>query len=546
MQEVTLYQLLEENAERFPAVEALVCPASGMRLTWKDFLHEVDSYARGLMALGVQKGEKIAIWSTNVPEWIILMFAAARIGAVLVTINTNLRVPELRFILADSECSNLCTIQGVRDYDFRESVYAIMPGRKDAASGMGDLPPPEDWPYLKRVFYIGDGLQAGMYPLHILKERASEISQEACAARAVTVSPHDVVLIQYTSGTTSMPKGVMLSHYNIVNNGYGIGENLNYSPQDRLCLSVPLFHCYGSVIGVMACVCYGVTMVLVEFFSPVTVMRTVAEERCTSLYGVPSMYQTLLHHRARPSYDLSSLRTGVLAGSACPPELVHRIMEELPLPELSMCYGLTETSPVMTQTSMKDPKVCRVESVGRALPGVEVVVLDPQTGMALPCGEAGEVCCRGYNVMLGYYNSPEKTSEVLDGNGWLHSGDLGVLDENGYLRIAGRLKDMIIRAGENISPLEVEGFLLGMPGVQDVQVVAVPSHRYGEEVGAFFLLEAGRTLRAEDVRAFCRKRLAWYKVPRHIAVLEKFPLTASGKVQKHKLREMAAELFIAK
>ena len=540
LRELTLGQILDKTVSRFPFQEAVVHADRDFRRTWTEFAADVDATARGLMALGVQKGEKVGIWATNVPHWLTLMFATARIGAVMLSINTNYRETELRYLLQQSECENLFVIEGVRDHDFIASTYEVIPQLRSQKRGMLSVP---ELPHLRRVFFLGSEKHRGMYSMPELMALADEVSDADYAERKASVSPHDVVNMQYTSGTTGFPKGVMLTHINIGNNGYWIGAHQHFSGDDRVCLPVPLFHCFGCVLGVMACVNHGAAMILLEMFSPVQVMSAVEQERCTALYGVPTMFQAILDHRMFSRFDFSTLRTGIMAGSVCPEPLMRRVMTQLHMPEITICYGLTESSPVMTQTRADDPVGIRARTVGQQMPGVEVTVRDPETGLEVPRGTVGELCCRGYLVMKGYYNMPEATAETIDRDGWLHSGDLGSMDEDGYVVISGRIKDMIIRGGENVYPREVEEFLLNMDGIADVQVVAVPSRRYGEEVGAFIIAREGADVAPEDVRDFCRGRIAWYKIPRYVAVIDAFPLTASGKIQKYKLREMASVYF---
>jgi fatty-acyl-CoA synthase len=373
--------------------------------------------------------------------------------------------------------------------------------------------------------------------LHVMVEDA------AYRERQASLDPHDVVNMQYTSGTTGFPKGVMLTHHNIGTNGYWIGENQNFSHEDRVCIPVPLFHCFGCVLGVLAAVTHAATMVLLEAFDPVAVMASVEEERCTALYGVPTMFIAVLQHKLFKKFDFGTLRTGIMAGSPCPIEVMRQVIDQMNMTEITICYGLTEASPVITQTRADDDIRLRVESVGRAMPGIEVKIVDPETQEVQPSGQQGEVCCRGYNVMKGYYNMPEATAEAIDADGWLHSGDLGVMDADGYLAITGRHKDMIIRGGENIYPREIEEFLYRLEGIADVQVAGVPSEKYGEEVGAFIVLKEGRTYQPEDIRDFCRGQISHYKIPKYVAFVNDYPMTASGKIQKYKLREMAEELF---
>lgn len=531
LREQTLGTLLDDTASRFPHADALIHPARGVRLTWRDFADEVERLARGFMALGIKPGEKIAIWAPNLPQWLTVMFAAAKIGAVLVTVNTGCREADLRYQLIQCRASCLLLADGLPGHDFFATLRNVL------------TEAPRSLYHLRRIIGLESRRAPGVIAYGEVLELAGETPPEALRESAMGVTPGDVVNMQYTSGTTGLPKGVMLTHRNIGNNGYWIGRTLRLSHRDRVCLPVPLFHCLGCVIGVMACVNHGACMVLTDTFSPSLVLRAVQEEHCTALYGVPSMYQTLLRHPGLPHSDLSSLRKGVMTGSICPESLVREVMERLHMPGLSICYGLTEASPIMTQTRLSDPLRKRTGSVGRALPGIEVAVFDPRTGQRLPPGREGEIRCRGYNVMAGYHAMPQATAEAVDAQGWLHTGDLGTLDANGYLSIVGRIKDMIVRGGENVSPREVEDFLRKRGDIRDVQVVAVPSPRYGEEVGAFLIPREGSVIHPRDVRTYCLGRLARYKVPRYVAVVDSFPMTPNGKVRKGKLREMAARYW---
>lgn len=540
LREKTLGQILDETVARYPDNDALVYVDRDYRQTWTEFSNNVDQLAKGLMALGVQRGEKVAIWATNVPYWVSLMFATARIGAVLLTVNTNYRESEIKYLLKQSECENLFIIDSFRDHDYIDCIYGVVPELKKHERGHLRCP---ELPHLKRVMFLGMEKHRGMYSLPEIMALSIMTPEAAYEARKAEVSPYDVVNMQYTSGTTGFPKGVMLTHINIGNNGYWIGKNQNFSGVDRVCLPVPLFHCFGCVLGVMACVNNGASMIILESFSPIQVMDAVDQERCTAVYGVPTMFLAILDHKAFGRFDFSSLRTGIMAGSVCPEPLMRRVMDAMSMHEITICYGLTEGSPVMTQTLVDETLERRVQTVGRHMPGIEVRVIDPETGEECPPNVQGELCCRGYNVMKGYYNMPEATAEAVDKDGWLHSGDLGTMDEDGYVRISGRIKDMIIRGGENVYPREVEEFLLHMDGVSDVQVVAVPSRKYGEEVGAFIIPKDGTDIAPEDVRDFCRGKVAWYKIPRYVAMVKEYPLTASGKIMKYKLREMAGEYF---
>lgn len=540
LREITLGQMLDETIAQYPDNEAVVYVDRNFRLTYREFGKLVDDVAKGLMALGVQKGEKVAIWASNVPYWVVFQFATAKIGAILLTVNTFYKSAELEYLLKQSEAENFVLIDSFRDTDYIQIVYDLVPELKTQQRGYLQS---ERFPDLKRVIFMGPEKHRGMYSIPEVVSLSRMVSEEDYRARQASLSPHDVVNMQYTSGTTGFPKGVMLTHYNIGNNGFWIGENQRFTDKDRICLPVPLFHCFGCVLGVLAAVSHGATLVILESFSPLMVLSSVEEERCTALYGVPTMFIAVLEHRSFDRYDLSSLRTGIMAGSPCPVSVMEKVMEKMHMQEITICYGLTEASPVMTQTRVDDSIEHRTQTVGRAMPEIEVTIRDPETNQPVPFGVQGEVCCRGYNVMKGYYNNPDATAAAIDVDGWLHSGDLGTMDEQGYVRITGRLKDMIIRGGENIYPREIEEFLYRMEGIKDVQVVGVPSRKYGEEVGAFIILKEGFDYAPEDIKDFCRGKIARYKIPKYIAFLEEYPMTASGKIQKYKLRELAAQMF---
>ncbi|MGV6995033.1 AMP-binding protein [Desulfovibrio sp. QI0430] len=538
LREWTLGQVLDHTVARFPDNEALVYPDRNYRQTWSEFGALVDDFAKGLMALGVQKGEKVAVWATNVPYWVALQFATAKIGAILITVNTNYREHELRYLLTHSECENIFLIDSVRDHDYLDTLYRIAPELRLQSR---DRLACKNLPHLKRVCFLGAEKHRGMYSVPEILSLSVMVDEAEYAARQAQLQPWDVINMQYTSGTTGFPRGVMLTHVGVGLNGYWIGRHQNFGPEDRVCLPVPLFHCFGCVLGVSAAVNHGATMVILESFNALKVLAALDSERCTAVYGVPTMFLAELEHPLFKRFDLSHLRTGIMAGSVCPEPLMRRVVDDMNMREITICYGLTEGSPVMTQSDIHDPLALRCETVGCAMPGIEVRVGDPDTCEELPRGEVGEILCRGYNVMKGYYNMPDDTAKAISPEGWLHSGDLGVMDENGYLRVTGRIKDMIIRGGENIYPREVEEFLMSMPGVLDVQVVAVPSRKYGEEVAAFIIPRPGVEILPEDVRDFCRGKVSWYKIPKYIKTITGFPLTASGKIQKFKLREMAAE-----
>jgi len=540
LRELTLGQLLDEAVEKWPDTEAVVYVDRDFRLTYKEFGKLVDTVAKGLMALGVKKGDKVAVWANNVPYWVTLQFATAKIGAVLLTVNTHYQSHELKYLLEHSEAENLFIIGDYRGHDYLNTVYELIPELKVQERGQLRT---NKFPKLKRVFYLGHEKHRGFYSIPELQAMAAMVSDEEYKERQSTLDPHDVVNMQYTSGTTGFPKGVQLTHYNIGNNGFWIGENQKFQAGDRLCLTVPLFHCFGCVLGVLACVNHGVTMVIMEDFVPLEVMNAIDVENCTAVYGVPTMFIAMLDNPMFKRFDFSSLRTGIMAGSPCPVEVMKRVMDKMNMHEITICYGLTESSPVMSQTKIGDTIEHMTETVGTAMPEVEIKIMDPETGEDCASGVQGEVCTRGYLVMRGYYNNAKATEEAIDTDGWLHSGDLGVLDDDGYLSITGRLKDMIIRGGENIYPREIEEFLYTMDGVLDVQVAGVPSEKFGEQVGAFIILKEGATLEPEDVIDYCRGKISHYKIPKFVTFMEEYPMTASGKIQKYKLRDHAATLW---
>lgn len=537
----TLGQLLDQTIARCGPQDALVYADRDFRLTWYEFGIEVDRLACGLMALGVKRGEKIALWATNVPHWIILMFAAAKIGAVLLPLNTNYKSSELDFALRQSEVENLFLINGCRDTDYVQTVYELVPELKSLAR---DGWKSERYPHLKRVIFLGPEKHRGLFSLNEVLALSVQTPREEYLSRQSEVGCHDVVNMQYTSGTTGFPKGVQLTHSNIANDGFWIGACQNLSAVDRVCIPVPLFHCFGCVLGVMACVNHGATMVLVERFDPVAVMLSIEKERCTAVYGVPTMYIAMLDHKLFPKFDFRSLRTGIMSGSTCPITRMRQCVEQMHMREITNPYGLTESGPVMTQTRYFETSLERkCNSIGMALPGIEVAIIDPDTREICALEQPGEICCRGYNTMKGYYKMPEQTAACIDANGWLHSGDIGHMDADGYYYITGRLKDLIIRGGENISPKEVEDFIGHMPGVQDVQVVGLPSRIYGELPVAFVIRKPEAEFTEQDVLDFCRNKIARFKVPKHVHFVESYPMTASQKIQKYKLRELAAQLW---
>lgn len=533
----TLGDWLEYWAAETPDNEYIVYSDRDLRFTWSAFNQRVDNMAKGLLAIGVTKGAHVGIWAQNVPDWLTFLYASAKIGAVAVTVNTSYKAHELAFILENSDMHTLCITDGVSGNDYVEIVNNLIPELKTKQRGKLNS---ERFPELKNLIYIGQEKHRGMYNTAEMLLLGSNLPDDELLRIKKAVSCHDVVNMQYTSGTTGFPKGVMLSHHNIANNGYLTGEHMKFTQKDKLCVCVPLFHCFGVVLATMNCLTHGSVQVMVEKFDPLITLASIHKERCTALYGVPTMFIAELNHPMFNIFDMSSLRTGIMAGALCPVELMRKVNEKMFM-DITSVYGLTETSPGMTQTRVDDSFEIRCTTVGRAFEFTEVAIIDPATGEICEDGVQGEVCCRGYNVMKGYYKNAEATAQVIDKNGFLHSGDLGVKDENGNYSITGRIKDMIIRGGENISPREIEEFLYHMPGVKDAQVVAVASPRYGEDVGVLIIPHDEAEITAEDVRDFCKDKIARYKIPRYIFFLTEYPLTGSGKIQKFKLREMALE-----
>jgi fatty-acyl-CoA synthase len=523
--DVTVGDLLSQLARALPRNDALIYER-GPRFTFEALEQEARTIARGLMRAGVQQGERVVLWATNVPEWVVLQFALAKIGAILVTANTSLRAKDIEYVLRQSEAATIVTIRGFRDLDYVAELRHT--GAFDRRI-----------PALERIIYIGDDPVPGVVPYAQLRERASEISEAELTARSTAVDVDDVINMQYTSGTTGFPKGVMLSSRNIVNNGYALGSMLGYTPSDRLCLCVPLFHCFGCVIGVLGAYTCGACLCPVEAFDPRRVLETVHRERCTALYGVPTMFIAELECPEFETFDLTSLRTGVMAGSLCPETLMRRVMTEMHLPEITIAYGMTESSPGITMTPRDCTIAQRSGTVGTVLPELDVKIVDPVTGATVTPGDRGELCCRGYNVMKGYYNNPDATRAAIDADGWLHTGDEASVDADGYVRITGRIKDLIIRGGENIAPKEIEDRLREHPDIADAYVYGVPDAFFGEVVAAAVRLkpDCAHPPTAETLIGFCAETLAKFKVPKSVRFVSAFPMTASGKIQKYKLRE---------
>jgi fatty-acyl-CoA synthase len=518
--EETIGANLERTVARFGDREALVSFGQGVRYTWNELNDAVDELARGLIAAGLQAGDRLGIWSPNCAEWTLVQYATAKLGVILVNINPAYRTSELEYALRQSGCRVLIAAPAFKTSDYRAMVAEVRDGL-DA---------------LERVVFLGDEdwekLLAG----------AAGVDREHLRSRSASLEPSDPINIQYTSGTTGFPKGATLTHRNILNNGFFVGEGVGYSEADRVCIPVPFYHCFGMVMGNLACSSHGAAMVIpAPAFDPLATLAAVAAERCTSLYGVPTMFIAMLAAPDFDGYDLGSLRTGIMAGSPCPVEVMKRVIERMHMSEVGICYGMTETSPVSTQTAVDDPVEKRVGTVGRVGPHLEVRVASPETGETVARGETGELCTRGYSVMTGYWEDAERTAEAIDPDGWMHTGDLAVMDDDGYLNIVGRIKDLVIRGGENVYPREVEEFLYTHPDIGDVQVVGVPDDRYGEELMAWVIAREGTSLDEDAVREFCRGKIAHYKVPRYVKFVDSFPMTVTGKVQKFKMREQAID-----
>ena len=520
----TIDENLKKTVAKYADQDALICSHQNYRATYKEFYDQVVEVAKGLIALGVKRGERVGVWSPNCYQWTLLQYATAKIGVILVNINPAYRTSELIYVINQSGLSVMFSA-----LQFKSSNYKKM---MDDAREFTDT--------IRKAIFWDESWE------HFLKE-GKQISDETLRKYEEKVQFDDPVNIQYTSGTTGNPKGVTLSHHNILNNAYFIGLRMNYTHLDRVCIPVPFYHCFGMVIGNLACTVHGATMVVPnDSFDPVKTLEAIEKERCTSLYGVPTMFIAELHEMEQKTYDLSSLRTGVMAGSLCPPEIMKKVKEQMNMHEITICYGMTETSPVSTQTRIGVPFEKQIYSVGTIHDHLEIKIIDPKTQAILKRGESGELCTRGYSVMLKYWNSPEATRQVIDEQRWMHSGDLAMMDEDGYLHISGRIKDLIIRGGENISPKEIEDFLYTYKGVMDAQVIGVPSEKYGEEIMAWIKPKEGVTLTEEELRDFCKERIAHYKIPKYWKFVSEFPMTISGKIRKVEMREIAArELGLA-
>jgi fatty-acyl-CoA synthase len=533
---ITIGKLLQEKARLHPNHEAVVYADRDLRMTYEEFDQYCRKIAKGLMKLGIEKGDHIAIWASNTPEWLACQFATGKMGGVLVTVNTNYRTAELEYLLKQSDSNTIILMNQFKDSSYIDMLYEIVPELKDSKPGQLES---IKLPFLKNVIVLGSHSYPGTFNFEDIVKLSDDIEDGKLEQRMDSLDPDDVINMQYTSGTTGFPKGVMLTHSNIINNAYNIANCMKLTKDDKLCIPVPFFHCFGCVLGTMACVTVGATMVPVQEFHPRKVLQTVQDEKCTGLHGVPTMFIAELNDPEFHSYDLSSLRTGIMAGSNCPIEVMKAVIEKMGAKEITIAYGQTESSPVIMQTRTDDPIEVRVDSVGRALPNVEVKIVEPGTSLEVPVGVQGELCTRGYHVMKGYYKNPEATLEAIDEDGWLHTGDLAVMDENGYCKITGRLKDMIIRGGENIYPREIEEFLYQHSKVLDVQVVGIPDEVYGEEVMAWIILKEGQIATIEEIQEYCKGKISKHKIPRYMNFTDSYPMTASGKIQKFRLKEQA-------
>ena len=560
---LTIGQLLRRTAREFGDCDALVFPrltpagepvcgatspdeappaSDCYRLTWSQFDAEVDVVARSLLAAGIGRGDHVAVWATNWPRWVLLQFATGRIGAVMVTVNPAYRSSELAYVLRQSDAKALFLIDRFRTSDYFQLLQDAVPALANGPASDDTLPELDGFPRLQRIVSLNEQSGPGIEPWSAFAARAADITTGQLEAAAAATTPADPINIQYTSGTTGFPKGAMLTHRNLLFNAFYIGDCMQLTSRDRICVPVPFYHCFGCVLGTLCASVYGAALIIpAEHFDAEATLLAIEAERATAVYGVPTMFIGQLEHPAFAERNLTSLRTGIMAGSPCPIEIMKRVVQEMHCGEITIAYGLTEASPVITQTRTDDPLDLRVETVGRAIPGIEVKLIDPETGETLPDGQQGELCTRGHVVMLGYYNDAEGTAAAIDDDGWLHSGDLAVRQPNGYFRITGRIKDMICRGGENIYPREIEEFLFTHPAIEDVAVFGVPDKRFVEEVACWVRLREGAPLDEDGLREFCRDRLAHYKVPRYVRFVTSFPQTVTGKIQKFRMREVMVE-----
>ena len=536
---LTIGDMFDVTVERYPDHPALISRHQNVRLSYRELQAQVNQCAKGLMQLGFQKGDRVGIWSPNRAEWCITQFATSKIGVILVNINPSYRLNELEYALKQSGCSGIVIAPEFKTSNYTEMLYTLAPELQNCEAGQLKA---AKLPDLKTVIRLGSEVKPGMFTWNVLMDKAGAVADEQLLARQRQQEFDDPINIQYTSGTTGFPKGATLSHHNILNNGYFMARLQNFSDKDKLCIPVPLYHCFGMVMGNLGCITHGAAMIYPsEGFEPMAVLQTVEEEKCTALYGVPTMFIAELDHADFRKFDLSSLRTGVMAGSPCPVEVMKKVVSQMHMSDVEICYGMTETSPVSTQTRIDSPLDKRVGTVGTIHPHLEIKIVDAETGQIVPIGATGELCTRGYSVMLGYWNNAEATANAIDQARWMHTGDLATMDAEGYLNIVGRIKDMIIRGGENVYPREIEEFLYTHPKVSDVQVIGVPDVKYGEEIMAWVKAKPGEQITAEELKEFCKGQIAHYKVPRHFKFVDSFPMTVTGKIMKFQMREQSTQ-----
>lgn len=536
---ITIGDLLSQIAENYPNENAIKYTDRDYCRTWKEFNEEVEEVARGFLSMGIKKGDHVAIWATNIPEWLITLFASAKIGAVLVTVNTNYKVFELEYLLKQSDSKVLIMCGGTKHSNYFDIINELIPNLKDMGDGKLNI---KNLPYLKHIIHTEEEEHTGIIKFSSLYGKNSPEMIAEYEKRHAQLDPHDIINMQYTSGTTGFPKGVMLTHYNIVNNGKAIGDCMKLTQEDRLCITVPFFHCFGLVLAIMACITHSSSMVPIDYYSPKKCMQAIQDENCTAFHGVPTMFIAILDHPEFKNYSFPKLRTGIMAGSPCPVKVMQQVIDVMGMREVTITFGQTELSPACTMTTTDDNLERRVSTVGKALPDIECKIIDPETGEICPPNTPGEFCARGYNVMKGYYKMEEATRQAIDEDGWVHSGDLCTCDEHGYYKVTGRIKDMIIRGGENIYPKEIEEFLYTIQDkVKDVQVIGVPSKAYGEEVMACIILKDGVAWTEDEVKNIVLENMARHKVPSYVAFVDSFPMNGAGKIMKYKMREWAVE-----